>query len=199
MHSSGIMNARKAYKNMKKDVRLKTNRLLIRPTEKSDLSAVYEYARDESITMMLYFPKTYDETYDYVFHAADEWLSEAPRYYEFVIELDGRVIGGTDLEVQGGGAYEIGWELNGEFRGMGYATEAAAAVLGFAFGTLGAEKVIAHCDSRNTASENVMKKLGMKLTDSTQTRRYRTGSVSGELEYAVFAEEYYKQRSAAAE
>lgn len=181
-----------SLKNMKKDIQLKTERLLIRPTEKSDLSAVYEYARDESITMMLYFPKTYDETYDYVFRAADEWLSESPQYYEFVIELDGKIIGGTDLEAQGGGVYEIGWELNSAFRGMGYATEAAAAVLCFAFGTLGAKKVIAHCDSRNTPSENVMKKLGMKLTDSTLTRRYRTGEVSAELEYAVCAEEYYK-------
>ena len=109
-----------------------------------------------------------------------------------MLEYGGRVIGGCDLDVLGGGTYEIGWELNRAFRGMGFGSEGASAVLGYAFGTLGAERVVAHCDCRNAASENVMKKLGMKLADSTQTRRYRNGTVSGELEYSIPADEYYK-------
>lgn len=177
---------------MKMTEPIRTARLLIRPIEPSDFAAVYEYARDESITMMLYYPKTYEETQDYVTRAAAEWHSASPRYLEFMLEYGGRVIGGCDLDVLGGGTYEIGWELNRAFRGMGFGSEGASAVLGYAFGTLGAERVVAHCDCRNAASENVMKKLGMKLADSTQTRRYRNGTVSGELEYSIPADEYYK-------
>ena len=47
---------------MKMTEPIRTARLLIRPIEPSDFAAVYEYARDESITMMLYYPKTYEET-----------------------------------------------------------------------------------------------------------------------------------------
>lgn len=169
-----------------------TSRLTVRPIRPSDFADVCGYALDESITMMLFYPKTYDETHDYVLRAAAEWESSAPKYLEFAAEYNGRVIGGADLDVLGNGVFEIGWELNRDFRGMGFGSEAAAAVLGYAFGTLGAERVIAHCDSRNAASEKVMKKLGMKLSDNTKTRRYRTGEISGELEYSITSDEYFK-------
>jgi len=47
-------------------------------------------------------------------------------------------------------------------RGAAYATEAAGAVLGYAFETLGLHRVIATCDPANTASVRVMEKLGTR-------------------------------------
>ena len=56
----------------------------------------------------------------------------------------------------------------------------------YAFNELNAERIQAHCDSRIIASECVMKKLGMKLFDSTGTRYYpKTGITSGEYLYAI--------------
>jgi RimJ/RimL family protein N-acetyltransferase len=44
----------------------------------------------------------------------------------------------------------------------------------------------AHCDSRDRASEKVMKKIGMTLVDDTGTRYYPiTGISSGEYLYAI--------------
>ena len=82
--------------------------------------------------------------------------------------------------------YEIGWIIREDMRGNGYAIEAAKALKDYAFNVLNAEKIQAHCDSRNQASEKVMKKLGMTLVDGTGTRYYpRTGVSSGEYLYAV--------------
>ena len=50
---------------------------------------------------------------------------------------------------------------------------------------LNAKQVQAHCDSRNKASEKVMQKLGMKLTDDTALRYYKNGVVSGEYFYTL--------------
>ena len=70
-------------------------------------------------------------------------------------------------------------------RGKGYATEAAKALMDHAFEVLNAERVQAHCDSRNRASEKIMIKLGMTMVDDTGTRYYpKTGVSSKEYLYA---------------
>lgn len=163
-----------------------TERLVIRPIEKDDCEAIYRYAGDPSIDMMMFLPRTYEETKEFVEFAVSEWAKEEPEDREFVILLNGDIIGGVNLECEGAGIYEIGWTLRGDMRGKGYATEAAKALVDYAFGDLNAEEIRAHCDSRNHASEKVMRKLGMVLVDGTGTRYYpKTGVSSGEYLYAI--------------
>ena len=59
------------------------------------------------------------------------------------------------------GMMEIGWRLREDAWGQGYAKEAAAASLGLAFGSFGADEVIALTVERNTASWGLMQRLGM--------------------------------------
>ena len=63
--------------------------------------------------------------------------------------------------------------LHPAYHGHGYATEAARAVLDFAVRELGECHFIAHCDAANLASQSVMRKLGMTLTDASGTRKNR--------------------------
>ena len=165
---------------------LTTERLVIRPVEKDDCEAIYRYAGDPSIDMMMFLPKTYEETKKFVDFAVSEWEKEEPEDMEYVVLLNGEVIGGVNLEYEGDGIYEIGWTIRKDMRGNGYATEAAKALMDYAFEELNAIRVQAHCDSRNQASEKLMKKLGMTLVDDTGTRCYpKTGIVSGEYFYAI--------------
>jgi RimJ/RimL family protein N-acetyltransferase len=56
--------------------------------------------------------------------------------------------------------FEIGWGIATDFRGKGYAVEAARASIDWAFATLEIEQVI-HCiDRENTASQGVARRLG---------------------------------------
>lgn len=57
---------------------------------------------------------------------------------------------------------EIGWRLAKPFWGNGYATEAAAASLYFAFSILKQERVAAFTAVSNAQSQKVMSRLGMK-------------------------------------
>jgi RimJ/RimL family protein N-acetyltransferase len=57
---------------------------------------------------------------------------------------------------------EIGWTLDPRHQGLGYATEAAAALAGFAFGTLGVHRLYARLDVANTGSVRVCERLGMR-------------------------------------
>ena len=161
---------------------------MIRPIETDDCEAIHKYAGDPSIDMMMFLPnETYEETKKFTEFAVSEWVKEEPEDMEFVILLNGEIIGGVNLErCEDDRIFEIGWTIRKDFRGNGYATEAAKALTDYAFNELNAEKVQAHCDSRNLASEKVMKKIGMTLVDDTGTRYYpKTGITSGEYLYAI--------------
>jgi RimJ/RimL family protein N-acetyltransferase len=56
---------------------------------------------------------------------------------------------------------EIGWRLAERFWNQGLATEGAAAVLRFAFETLGLDEIVAYTAPGNVPSRRVMEKLAM--------------------------------------
>ena len=60
---------------------------------------------------------------------------------------------------------EVGlfWALFPEHRGHGYATEAAAAMVAYAFEQLRLRRIVATTEHDNTRSINVMRRLGMRL------------------------------------
>ncbi|MFT6388363.1 MAG: ribosomal-protein-alanine N-acetyltransferase [Cellvibrionaceae bacterium] len=61
---------------------------------------------------------------------------------------------------------EIGWRLSKESWGKGYATEAAKAVLKFAFNELKLNHVYSFASVANIRSRSVMEKIGMKNTNA---------------------------------
>lgn len=165
-----------------------TDRLVIRPLAETDLPTAHLYASDREITCyMLNLPNdTEEETMKFITDAVAEWNREQPEYYEYAITLDGLQIGGvclylTEDRKQG----ELGWILNKEHHGKGYAFEAANAMIELAK-RLQLEAVFARCDSRNKPSEALMKRLGMSLVSSDGTRYYnKRGETAGELKYSM--------------
>ena len=56
--------------------------------------------------------------------------------------------------------FEVGWGIAREFRGKGYATEAARAAIDWSFATFEIDRIL-HCiDCENTASQAVARRLG---------------------------------------
>lgn len=63
---------------------------------------------------------------------------------------------------------EVGlfWALSPGAQGKGFATEAAAALINYAFGSLQVERLVATTERENAASIAVMRRLGMTLEDN---------------------------------
>ncbi len=172
-----------------------TKRLTIRPIQIGDEKEIHEYAGDKSLTMMYYLPnETFEETAEFVKKNAEEWKTEDQTNFEFVILLDGRIIGGCDCDLghSDDRSYAtLGWIINKNYRNRGYASEAASAILDFAFEKLKINKVYAQCDTNNPASFGVMQKIGMKCVNDKGTRTYpRTGETSGEYTCMITREEW---------
>jgi RimJ/RimL family protein N-acetyltransferase len=84
----------------------------------------------------------------------------------FVVEekQTGRFVGRVGpFQPSGWPGFEIGWGIAGEFRGKGYAVEAARASIGWAFANFEIDQII-HCiDRENVASQSVARRLGTTI------------------------------------
>lgn len=74
----------------------------------------------------------------------------------------GRIIGWCGLDGTSGEELHIFYSIEPGFRGRGYATQAARAVLDYGFRTMGVPFVNGGCYRDNTASYRVMEKAGMR-------------------------------------
>ncbi len=168
---------------------IKTERLLLRPLNVSDLKRVHEYASDkENTKYMMFLPhETETETKNFLLGAEAEWGKDNPQFYEFAVVLNGAQIGAVSLyldetRLQG----ELGWIISKQFQQKGYATESAKAVIAFAENNLKLQKLTAQCDFRNVASAKVMQKLGMTLLSDNGTRTYaKRNETARELTYVL--------------
>ncbi len=84
---------------------------------------------------------------------------------------------------------EVGWVIHPAFGGKGYATQAASAILGTAFGSLGAHRVFARVDTQNHASVRLCAQLGMRR-EAYLVENDRNGNRWGsEYIYAILQQE----------
>jgi RimJ/RimL family protein N-acetyltransferase len=90
------------------------------------------------------------------------WCNLGPRFCEPPVVA---VMAGSQAGALAHSAFEmeIGWAIYKAFRGRGYATEAASALLEYSFGQLNAGRVVAFTAPDNRPSLRVMERLGMDV------------------------------------
>ena len=93
--------------------------------------------------------------------AGDPWALG----FAAVERASGSVVGGCGYKgpPDGNGVVEITYGINPEYRGRGYATEAARALAEFAFASGRVRLVCAHSRPENSASASVLEKCGFRL------------------------------------
>ena len=167
---------------------LETARLYLRPLQPDDWQAVLSYTADPAV--LRYLPEgrfTSDTAQQFSAETAD-----CPDRFAINLKADGSFIGHIlfcphDSEAL---TRELGWVIQPRYQCHGYATEAAAAVLRYGFETLGLQRVVATCDSRNIASRRVMEKLGMRCEAHFKACLFRQGEWIDEVHYAILATEW---------
>jgi [ribosomal protein S5]-alanine N-acetyltransferase len=79
------------------------------------------------------------------------------------------------------GVGEVGYVLRPEHRGRGYMTDAVALAVGYGYGVLRLQAIVAHTDADNTPSIAVLERCGFVLTATADDRRtYRRDPVGPE-------------------
>jgi RimJ/RimL family protein N-acetyltransferase len=147
-------------------VPLSTERLILRPWRDSDLSA-FARLNDDPVVMEFLPGRLNRDESDAMATRIREQM-ERRGWGLWAVEVSSSVpfIGYVGLSVPSFDAHftpcvEIGWRLAKEHWGHGYATEAAAATLQFAFDHLKLKQIVSFTVPLNTRSMRVMERIGM--------------------------------------
>jgi len=182
-------------------VLLRTDRLLLRPFELSDVDEVWAFQRlPEVAHHMLREPRDRAgaETSVRGMRAEREIVRDGDSLtFAIVLPDTGVVIGEASLRVHSlshrGG--EIGYVLHPDQQGRGLATEATAELLRLGFADLGLHRIIGTCSAGNLASARLMERLGMRREGHLRGSRLVKGEWRDELVYAILAGEWRATRS----
>ncbi len=144
---------------------IETDRLILRSWKPEDLPSFADMNKDERV--MRYFPATltYQQTESFYNRIQSEFERKGWGLYAVEIKSTGEFIGYVGLHEIGFDAnftpgVEIGWRLAADYHNLGYATEAAKAVLSLAK-SAGIERLFSFTAKINAPSERVMQKIGM--------------------------------------
>ena len=146
---------------------LETDRILLRELKRSDAKDVYEYSANPKTSEFLLWEvhKSQEYTKEFIDYVISKYKSGEYNDWALVYKFNNKMIGtcGFTKIDQENNVAEIGYVINPEYWNLGLATEAAEAVIKFAFDTMKMNRVEAKFMYGNDASLAVMRKLGMKF------------------------------------
>lgn len=148
-------------------MQLATDRLILRELVESDAARIFEIERIPEVgRYLIRYAERIEEAEEYVRGIIAESAELPRRVFDFAVTVrgDDRLVGRCGMKRSDGELRDamFWYMLDPAVHGHGYATEAARALLAFAFGELALHRVWADADPRNPASLRVMERLGMR-------------------------------------
>ena len=180
---------------------VRTGRLLLRPLTVADADALLAYrGRDDVSRYVPFEAMSRDDILELI---AGRWarteltdegqsLTLGAEVAETGLAETGELAGDVVLfwhsrEHAGG---ELGYVFNPALGGRGYATEAANAMLGLGFETMGLHRITARIDERNEPSVKLARRLGMRQEARLVDNEIFKGEWSTEVDFAMLASEW---------
>jgi RimJ/RimL family protein N-acetyltransferase len=181
---------------MAADFPIETPRLLLRPFEDDDFEPFFAIHSREDVTRYLdWGPRSRDDVRAMLdrikgMTALDE-EGDALRLAA-LLRADGTLIGDFSIwrVSRERGEGEIGFVMHPANHGHGYATEASAEMLRLGFQRLGFHRIVGRCDARNSASADLMERLGMRREAHFRQNEFIKGEWTDQLVYAILATEW---------
>jgi ribosomal-protein-alanine N-acetyltransferase len=149
---------------------LETKRLLLRPLELSDASAMFELDNNPNVHKYLGNNpvQSIDECHDYIENIRNQYINNGTGRFAIVLKETGEVIGWagikfiTEPENNHNNFYDIGYRLQEKHWRKGYALEAAIAWLDYGFKEMKIPTMYASAHVDNLGSNTILKKIGME-------------------------------------
>ena len=179
------------------DLVLVTPRLRLRPFEDRDVDDLWPLVSDPELPRMMSWMAHTERSQTAGFI---EWTREAfaqGTHVTWAIDVDGRAMGTISLDdIQFAlralrvDRAELGYWLAPSLQGRGMMTEAAQAVVGCGFETIGLHKITVRCFAENDASRRVIEKLGFRMIGRLEDDVWRDGRWWSMLRYELTASEW---------
>jgi RimJ/RimL family protein N-acetyltransferase len=160
---------------------LTTNRLILRAPELADAAQLSKLANNIKVAAMMTgmpHPYTKGEAETFIRRVAEP--ERAGCTYALTLALTGVVLGCAGLSLDRDNKLLLGFWLGEPHWGCGYATEAAHALVDFAFEGLKTERLHTRCRVSNSASRRVIEKCGFQFTGIGLLSSIAVGQFSAE-------------------
>jgi len=171
-----------------------TERLVLRRYTYDDIPDVLRFASQPSVARVTSerIQATAEGVRRYIDLQNSYQPFESDKVFELAIErkADGKVIGLLGLICRDPGQGEMGWALGVEYRGQGYATEAAMALMDYGFNSLGLHRIHADTSTDNLASWRIMERLGMRREALLRGAVYEEAKWVDRYVYGLLADEW---------
>ena len=165
----------------------------------ADAEDMYEYAQNPIVTRFLLWEPHVNLKFTQSYLKFIQTQYAAGAFFDWALTLpeSGKMIGtcgfaAIDTDNDAG---EIGYVINPEYWGKGYATEALARVLSFGFGVLHMHRIYIRIMAGNIASERVARKCGMRHEATFYSSLFVKGEYRTIKYYAILREEFYKGKN----
>ncbi|MDD5062654.1 MAG: GNAT family protein [Candidatus Marinimicrobia bacterium] len=176
-------------------IRLSTPRLILRPIDKADVQAVFNYRSDaETNRYQGWIPQTIDDVKDFIEKRVSPVFNRQGTWFQLVIikkaghELIGDIgLHFFDPENQ---QVEIGFTLDKKHQKHGYATEAVSEIIRFLFQDLNKHRLTASIDPGNIYSIKLVGKLGLRQEAHFKESIFQNGAWLDDLVYAILRKEW---------
>jgi len=149
---------------MKPPERIETERLVLRVPRMDDASVIFAaWTQDKEVTRYLTWRphRRIEQTKQFIQGCLSAWEYQTRFPYVISLKESGEVIGIIDPRIEGP-KVGIGYGAARAHWGKGYMTEAALAIIEWAFQQPSIYRVYATTDVENIASRRVLEKVGMQ-------------------------------------
>src|SRR5260370_23952720 len=185
--------------NARTFISLDTPRLILRRFRDSDLASFMAYRNDREVARYQSWESiSLAEAVKFIAQQSRHRPGMPGKWFQFAAEVreGGALAGDCALLVTRTTPRigEIGYTFAPAYQHSGLASEAARAVIDFAFGPLALSRVIATTDCRNAPSVALMERLGMKREGHFIHNAWVKGEGCDEYPSAVLREEWSRAR-----
>jgi RimJ/RimL family protein N-acetyltransferase len=147
-----------------------TERLVLRRSHAEDAGAISTYRSDPEVHRYQGWERTdHEGVQEEIAAMAGRAPGEPGGWVQLSVEQrdTGQLVGDVGLspDETEPGVIKVGYTMDPVFQGRGYATEAVAALVDYAFDSLGAERVRAFASAENLPSIRVAEKVGLRLME----------------------------------
>ena len=169
---------------------LETPRLRLRAPTRADLPHIQRYAMRVEfyryLDMDVPTPESVERYLSAVISAWEE-LHGTERIFAIEPKEAGRIAGFIRIGLDGNesGQGNVGYSLDPDFQGRGYATEALKEVVRLGFEDLGLRRIWATVDTRNEKSRGVLERAGFRREDRMSAHRTIRGAPADSYLYAI--------------
>jgi RimJ/RimL family protein N-acetyltransferase len=143
------------------EVKLETERLVLRWFREDDFPAYVEIATDPEVMKFIGGQQTQFEAWKAMTSHIGHWYFRGYGVFAVEEKSSGKMVGRIGfMNPPGWPGFELGWTLSRSSWGKGYATEAATAAIDWSFANLGWSEVIHSIAPENLASQALARRLG---------------------------------------